>query len=137
MSIPNLKELFQTPFRALNISTYVLTFHILMVPSQDAEANCFPSGLQATELTELVCPFKVFSSFPVAASHIFIAPAIVASDPEASCFPSGLQATDLTEYICPIKVRNTFSVFTSHILIVLSSDPEANCCPFLDSRQLN
>ena len=57
---------------------------------REPEARVFPSGLQATLKTASVCPCKVASSLPVAASQSFT---VWSQEPEARVFPSGLHAT--------------------------------------------
>jgi hypothetical protein len=46
------------------------TFHRRIVWSSLPEARVLPSGLNATEFTQFVCPLKVARSLPVAASHL-------------------------------------------------------------------
>ena len=78
-----------------------------MVLSKDPEANCCPSGLQATDTTEFLCPCNVCSTFPVVGSHILT---VLSLKPEASFCPLGLQATDTTLSVCPCNVCSTFPV---------------------------
>ena len=54
-------------------------------------ASRFPSGEKATDQTELECPLRVSSSWPVAASHSLTVPSEL---PVASRFPSGEKATE-------------------------------------------
>ena len=56
-------------------------------------ASRVPSGDQDTVRTTLVCPLRVSSSRPPAASHTFAVPS---SPPVASRVPSGDQDTDQT-----------------------------------------
>ena len=55
-----------------------------------ARGQGLSSGLQATLLTVSICPCKVLSNLPVAASQSFT---VWSREPEARVFPSGLQAT--------------------------------------------
>ena len=43
--------------------------HSFTVPSYEPVSTFVPSGLNATELTQLVCPANVWISVPVAAFH--------------------------------------------------------------------
>jgi hypothetical protein len=65
----------------------------MTVLSLDPEANFLPSGLKATERTQPVCPFNIFSGFPVAKSQRIT---VLSADPEANFLPSGLKATEKT-----------------------------------------
>jgi hypothetical protein len=57
--------------------------------SSEPEARSFPSGLNATEVTQPVWPSRVRTSCPVATSHSLI---VLSSEPEARSRPSGLNA---------------------------------------------
>ena len=66
-----------------------------------------PSGLNATLLTQPVCPLRVRISWPVAASHTFT---VLSQLPVAMRLPSGLNATLLTRPVCPLRVRISWPV---------------------------
>gem|GEM_PF-5402504 len=70
----------------------------MVISSMLLEANVFPSGLNATEVTALECPVRAHNSLPLAASHNLT---VWSSLPEASISPSGLYATDKTCSECP------------------------------------
>ena len=72
-----------------------------MVPSLEAEAIFFPSGLYVTELTALLCPSKVRKHLPLFTSQIFMVPSFEA---EIIFVLSGLNVADLTTEVCPFKV---------------------------------
>ena len=60
---------------------------------------CLPSGENATDKTERVCPWKGFPTCPpVCASQSQI---VLSEEPETMCLPSGENATDQTESVCP------------------------------------
>ena len=68
----------------------VCASHILIVLSDDPETMYFPSGENATEVTQSVWPLNGSeTSFPVCASHILI---VLSCDPETVYFPSGENA---------------------------------------------
>ena len=79
--------------------------HTFTVWSRLAEASRAPSGLNATTLTELVCPFRVWSSRPEAVSHSFTVWSRLA---DARRDPSGLNATLQTVCVCPFRVRSSW-----------------------------
>src|SRR5437016_421686 len=70
----------------------VFTSHRLIVQSSLPEASVLPSGLNASELIDRVCPSKTVS-LPVFTSHSLI---VLPAYPEATVSPSGLKATDQT-----------------------------------------
>ena len=72
-----------------------------MVVSAEPLIIFVPSGLYATDLTPVECPFKVLRHSPVFASHILILSSI---EPLTIFVPSGLNATELTSSECPSKV---------------------------------
>jgi hypothetical protein len=73
----------------------VITFHNCAVLSHEAEANCFPSGENATEKTKLEWPLSVAVFAPVIALHNRI---VLSREAEANCFPSGENATEETDF---------------------------------------
>src|SRR5689334_5369422 len=94
-------RLASTYARAGRTNTHLGTPHSLMVPSREALAKIFPSGLNATLCTGPVCLAKVWRSAPLAARH---KPIVSSSDPEARVSPDGLNATLCTEPVCPVSV---------------------------------
>src|SRR5712691_10863188 len=89
---------------------------------------CWPSGENATDLTEPVCPVKGPATVsPAMAFHTRI---LRSSEPEAMCWPSGENATDLTQPVCPMKGPAAVSpVVAFHTRIVASREPETMCWP--------
>src|SRR6266702_3604766 len=83
----------------------------------------WPSGENATELTEDVCAVKGPATVsPVVAFHTRIVPS---EEPETNRWPSGENATDSTESVCPVNIPATVSpVVAFHKRIVRSSEPE-------------
>ena len=73
----------------------VSTFHRRIVSSVDPEANSLPSGENATDQTQPVCPLNTCISVPVSTFHRRI---VLSRDPEANSLPSGENATDWTEW---------------------------------------
>src|SRR5262245_41191014 len=69
------------------------TSHSFTVLSVLAEAKVLPSGLQATENTSFVWPFRVANSLPAATSHSLI---VWSQLPDARVLPSGPHATHNT-----------------------------------------
>src|SRR5229473_1716559 len=87
----------------------------LTVLSQEALARRLPSGLKATLCTQLVCPLRESSSWPVCASHTFTSPGLLNSPPpETMRLPSGLNATLLTSLVCPLRESSSWPVCASH-----------------------
>src|ERR1700674_2768758 len=89
---------------------------------------CWPSGENATELTEPVCPVKG----PAAVSPVFAFQTRIDSseEPETMCWPSGENATELTESVCPVKGPAAVSpVFAFQTRIDPSEEPETMCWP--------
>src|SRR6266702_2215947 len=83
----------------------------------------WPTGENATDLTEEVCPVNGPASFsPVVAFHTRI---VRSSEPETMRWPSGENATDPTEDVCRVNGPATSSpVVAFHTLIVLAEEPE-------------
>ena len=108
-------------------STPVAASHSLAVPSSPPVSTYFPSGEKATlclerfistaDRTAVVCPLKVRTSTPVAASHSF---AVLSWLPVSTYFPSGEKATLSTQPVCPLKVRTSTPVAASHSFAVSS-----------------
>src|SRR5215510_9783959 len=86
---------------------------------------CIPSGENATEKTEPMCPSNgPDTTWPVWASQTLIA---LSEEPETMCFPSGENAT---ETMCSSNGPDTtWPVWASQTLIVLSEEPETMCFP--------
>ena len=61
--------------------------------SPDPDASKVPSLLNATELTQFECPFRVATSVLDSTFQSFI---VLSRDPDASKVPSLLNATELT-----------------------------------------
>jgi hypothetical protein len=55
---------------------------------------CWPSGENATDLNELVCPVK--GPATVSPVVVFNTRIVVSFEPETMCWPSGENPTDLT-----------------------------------------
>jgi hypothetical protein len=72
------------------VSCPVCASHTFTRPSPLPEAMRLPSGLNATLVTEPMCPLRVRVSCPVCASHTFTRPSPL---PEAMRLPSELNAT--------------------------------------------
>ena len=85
--------------------------HSRTVPSPLPLANMLPSGLNATLLTQDVCPVSVSIDCPVTASH---SRTVLSSLPLASMAPSGLKATLLISAVCPMSVAVDCPVLMSH-----------------------
>src|SRR5208337_3317521 len=75
------------------------TSQSLILSSALPDASLRPSGLNATELTELVCPARVRNSCPLATSQSLTEWSRL---PESKVCPSGLKATDATDAECPV-----------------------------------
>ncbi len=88
-----------------------VTSHTFTVRSMLADASRFPSGLNATLKTALVCPFNVSDSAPLVASHTFTVASLLA---DASRFPSGLNATLQTMLVCPFNVSDSAPLLASY-----------------------
>gem|GEM_PF-6113664 len=71
-----------------------------MVLSALPEAKILPSGLNATLVTEPLCPVRVEITLSVDRFHSLM---VLSSLPEAKVLPSGLNATLLTEPLCKIS----------------------------------
>src|SRR5262245_1827893 len=67
-----------------------------------------PSAENATLLTAQVCPWRVSTSCPVCASHIFT---VVSSLPDTMHLPSGLKHTQLTVPVCPFSTISSVVSF--------------------------
>ena len=93
-TVPGWKTLF---------SSTELVCHNLTVPSKLPLTNRLPSGLNATDHTQPVCPSRVATSSPVATLHNRIEPSKL---PLASRRPSGLKATDCTVSEWPDRTIN-------------------------------
>ena len=76
------------------ISVLVSTFHSLIVLSDDPLARIVPFVLNATELTQLLCPLSVAISVLVSTFHSLI---VLSDDPLARIVPFVLNETELTE----------------------------------------
>src|SRR5262245_53123627 len=77
------------------------TSHRLMRRSAPPVATVLPSGLNATDSTQSVCPSSVGRLRPVGSSHSKV---VFARPPAATSFPSGLYATDRIELGYPLSV---------------------------------
>ena len=78
------------------ISVLVSTFHSLIVLSSDPLASIVPFVLNATDITQSLCPLSVAISVLVFTFHSLIVPSY---DPLASIVPFVLNATALTELL--------------------------------------
>jgi len=78
-----------------------------------------PSGENATEETELVCPCNSLSSSPVIASHTRT------EDPEAIRSPPGENATEETEAM-PRRCRSSSPVLASPTIFLPSENAQSN-----------
>src|SRR6476661_6054950 len=85
------------------------------VPSRLPEASRVPSGENATVYTFPVCPRRVVSSCPVAASQSLI---VWSCEPVARMAPSGEKATAATQPSCPSRVARSRSEATFQSLAV-------------------
>src|SRR6266702_3142420 len=83
----------------------------------------WPSGENATETTECVCPVNGSASVsPVVAFHTRIVPS---KEPETMRWPSGENATDVTGDMCLVNGPASVSpVVAFHTRIFPSSEPE-------------
>ncbi len=73
----------------------VVAFHTRIVPSSEPETMWWPSGENATELTERVCPVNGLNTVSlVVAFHTRIVPS---KEPETMWWPSGENETELTQ----------------------------------------
>jgi hypothetical protein len=69
------------------------TFHNRTVVSHEAEASCFPSGENTTEVTSSEWPWNIAVLAPDFAIHNRT---VLSRELEASCFPSGENTTEVT-----------------------------------------
>ena len=70
--------------------------HTQIVLSPEPETTCLPSGENATEVTNPLCPSNGPETIiPVSASHNRI---VLSSEHETTCLPSGENATELTHH---------------------------------------
>src|SRR5262249_43564145 len=90
------------------------------VPSSLPLMIRWPSELNPTLVTSLVCPRRERASWPVSASHTFN---VQSSLPLMIRWPSGLNATEETGPVCPRRVRPSCPVFASQTFTVLSLLP--------------
>src|SRR6266702_1085965 len=83
----------------------------------------WPSGENATDLTEDVCPGNGHASIsPVVVFHTRIVPS---PELETMRWPSGENATDQTEDVCPVNGPAVFSpVVAFHTVLVPLEEPE-------------
>src|SRR6266702_3641278 len=82
----------------------------------------WPSGENATDLTEDVCPVNGPATFSPVVFHTRI---VRSSEPETMRWPSGENATDLTESGCPVNVPASVSpVVVFHTRSLPSEEPE-------------
>ena len=91
-----------------------------------AEARRWPSGLNATLVTQPAWPLRANSSLPVALSQIFTVWSPLA---DARRWPSGLNATLVTAPAWPLRAKSSLPVALSQIFTVWSSLPEARRWP--------
>ena len=71
-----------------------------MVLSLEPDAMLFPSGENATEVTQLVCPVRGLPNCsPVSASHKHM---VLSVEPDAILFPSAENVTEVKT--CPLIV---------------------------------
>ena len=75
------------------------TSQILIAPPCDPETTRLPSGENATDVTQSVCP----SNGPLTTSCICVSRilTVLSHDPETMRLPSGENATDVTQSSCP------------------------------------
>ena len=60
---------------------------------------CLPSGENATDQTEEVCPWRGFPTWPpICASQTQM---VSSKEPDTICLPSGENATEMTGEVCP------------------------------------
>nr|VFK18689.1 MAG: hypothetical protein BECKLFY1418C_GA0070996_10471 [Candidatus Kentron sp. LFY] len=99
-------------------------------PPPPPEARRLPSGLNATDQTESVCPSKTRISAPLDTSQTRT---VLSTPPEARRLPSGLNSTDQTEPVCPLRIEIGTPISaplpTSQTRTVPSSPPEARRLP--------
>jgi hypothetical protein len=86
------------------------TSHTLGGSSNDIETASRPSALNATFLTQSLCPLSVHSPRPVITFHTL---SVLSCDAEMACRPSAPSATLSTPSLCPLSVRNSQPVSTS------------------------
>ena len=78
---------------------------------------CWPSGENATELTQSLCP--VNGPPTVSLVKALQTRMVLSFEPETMHLPSGENATDLTDHVCPINGPATVSpVVEFHTQIV-------------------
>src|SRR5262249_53500639 len=99
--------------------------HSLTESSRLAETRALPSGLNARDETQFVCPFSVKRSLWVVISHSLI----MLRPLDANNLPSALKATAKTDSAPPLSVADTFPVDTSQSSIESSLEPVANFLP--------
>src|SRR4051812_12100536 len=89
-----------------------------MPPSLSPEVNVLPSGLNAAESTNPVCPSNWAGFLPLATSHFW---KVQPPPPATRVFPSGLNTTNVT-MLPTRKVSRTFCLGSS-------ADNADNCNP--------
>ena len=73
-----------------------------IVLSQEPETMDFPSGENATEVTQAVCPvIGSEMSSPVSTSQTRN---VSSAEPDKMCFPSEEKATEVTLLVCPERL---------------------------------
>ena len=87
-----------------------------------------PSGENATELTDQVCPWRGLPTWPpVCASQTRM---VSSEEPDTMCLPSGENATELTDQVCPWRGLPTWPpVCASQTQMVSSEEPDTMCLP--------
>ena len=88
-----------------------------MSPRCEPEHRCFPSGLDATQVT---CPLwsgTAATSFKVDTSHSL---SDKSTEPVTICFPSQENARDVTEPPCPCRRPVSMPVSESQMATVMS-----------------
>src|SRR5258705_420570 len=89
--------------------------HIRTELSSEPETIWLPSGENATEITDPVCPRSSLSCSPVFPSH---------TRTETIRWPSGENATDKTDPLRPCSSLSNPPVFASHSRTEVSEEPE-------------
>ena len=83
--------------------------------SYDPDAKYSPTGENATMITQLECPVRIFIGSPLDKLHTFIVQSL---DPDAKYSPFGENTMLITQLECPVRILMRSPFDTLHRLIV-------------------
>src|SRR5262249_53933759 len=125
----------------LRVSRPVAASHTFTVPSSEALARRWPSGLKATLVTPPAWPWRGRPGLPRRHPHHLTSPGRASSTKRkglgfmgfpvalARRWPSGLKATLVTQFAWPLRLRVSRPVCASHTFTVPSLLPLARRRP--------